>query len=84
MYISNLENICDVNLECYDNNKRDVNDSPSLKVSGKMYQIWRLKTKTFYEFLKENITSISRVQPYWQYKVFDNPIGQWIALYIYI
>ena len=41
-----------------------------------MYQTWQLETKTFYEILIENNASVSRVQPYWQNKVFNNPMGQ--------
>ena len=42
----------DVDLEYYDNNHY-VKNPPLLKVRGKKYQIWQLKTKTFYEILTE-------------------------------
>ena len=66
----------DVELGYFDNNNHNVKNPPSLKVRGKKYQIWQLKTKTFYEILTENNTSISRAQQYWQNKVLNNPIGQ--------
>ena len=49
---------------------------PIIEGQWEKCQIWQLKTKTFYEILTENNTLISRVQPYWQNKVFNNPIGQ--------
>ena len=74
--------LCDVYLfrvlSYYDNNKRDVKDPPllNLKVRVKCIKFGTRKQKTFYEILLENNTLISRVQPYWQNKMFNNPIGQ--------
>ena len=47
-----------------DNNNTHVKGFPLLKVSGKLYQIWRLKTNPFmrFFFFYEN-TSISRMEP---------------------
>ena len=64
----------DVDLEYYYNNNHNVKNHPLLKVRGKKYQIWQLKTKTFCEILTENNTLISRAQQYWQNKAFNNPI----------
>ena len=68
--------LLNVNLEHYDKIKRNVKVSPSLRVGDKMYQIWELKTKTFYKILTENNILESRVEGYWQNKVHNNPIGQ--------
>ena len=43
----------DVDLEYYDNNNPNVKNPPLLKVRGKKYQIWQLKTKTFMRFLQK-------------------------------
>ena len=73
----------------YDNNNHNVKNPPLLKVRGKKYQIWQLKTKTFYEILTENNTLISRAQQYWQNKVFNNPIhaigqSKWFGMASYM
>ena len=49
---------------------------PLVTIKGKSYQIYELKTKTFYEILQENNTIESRVEIYWQNKIINNPIGQ--------
>ncbi len=68
--------ISNVNLEQYDNIKRNIQNPPVIVIKGKSHHIWEITTKAFYETLMEENTLQSRAEIYWQNKINDNQVGQ--------